>query len=264
MNNLFNTNLNSKVALVCGASSGIGLAIAKMLADMGAKVVLAARNLDKLKNEQYILNQNSVVQHDILEIDLSQAKSLDLVQHYINTQKIDILVNNAGGPPPNTAQTATSQDYINAFNTHLISSSEIARMVLPHMIQNKWGRIINIISVSAKTPINNLAASNVVRGAMINWAKTLSNEVGKYNITVNNVLPGYTNTERLAQVNQQRAKNLGISIEEVHKKLTEQVPLGRFAEPSEVAAAAAFFSSHMASFITGQSICVDGGWSQWS
>jgi 3-oxoacyl-[acyl-carrier protein] reductase len=257
-------DLKGKTALVCGASEGIGLASAKMLADMGANIILLSRNQEKLAKALTQLIKNDYQNHQALAIDLSDINKILASKNYLEQQKVDILINNAGGPAPNTTQNAENQDYLHAFTTHVLASSELSKIVLTNMIANSWGRIVNIIGISAKTPLPNLAVSNTIRAAVVNWAKTLSNEVAIHNITVNNVLPSYTNTARFEEVNQQRAKNLGLSPQEIREKILQQVPMQRAANPNEIASVVAFFCSQLSSFVTGQSLCADGGLSSWS
>lgn len=255
-----NWKLTNKTALVCGSTSGIGNAIAHTFASSGARVILMARNEQKLQNVAQALDGSN---HDYIVADFSipgHAKSaLQSWQEKNPDVLIDILVNNTGGPPPGPAHTADAQAYIQAFSDHLINNHEISQLCIPHMKQRGGGRIINIISTSVKIPLAGLGVSNTVRGAVGNWSKTLANELGAFNITVNNVLPGATATERLTSIIAKKADKAGSSKDEAAEAMKADIPLKRFAQPEEVAAAAGFLASDAAAYISGINIPVDGG-----
>ncbi|MCC5915884.1 MAG: SDR family oxidoreductase [Cryomorphaceae bacterium] len=258
-----NWNLSNKTALVCGSTSGIGKAIAQAFATSGASVILMARNEEKLRETLDALPTGSGQIHQMIKADFSQPqapkKALDQWLQSNPNEHIDILVNNTGGPPPGPAHLAKVEEYLNAFNTHLINNHELVQCCLPGMKANGGGRIINVISTSVKIPLNGLGVSNTVRGAVGNWAKTLANELGAFNITVNNILPGATATDRLKGIIDKKSEKSGESKEIVTEKMLSEIPMKRFAEPEEVAAAAGFLASEAASYINGINIPVDGG-----
>jgi len=256
-----NLNLENKNALVCGSSQGMGRAIAVQLAKMGANVTLFARNLDALNQVKDQLANNGSQEHFAICADFSDteavARALDsqltVVPHY------SILINNTGGPAPGPANTSESSAFIAAFNLHLINNHQIAQKLLPGMKASGYGRIINVISTSVKQPLPNLGVSNTVRGAVASWAKTMANELGEFGITVNNVLPGATNTARLDAIIKNKAAKKGLSIEDTEKEEKSIIPLKRFGEAEEFANACAFLASPSAGYITGVSLPVDGG-----
>lgn len=255
-------SLTGKQALVCGASQGIGKACAIALAQLGASVTLVARNETKLSIVKKLLSTSQRQQHHTLATDLSQPDELIslLSNHLANMPMgIQILVNNSGGPAPGLAYQSESQAYLHAFQQHLLGSQQMVKHLLPAMKQAGYGRIINIISTSVKQPIAGLGVSNTIRGAVASWAKTLSGELGIFNITVNNVLPGATATERLEVIIENKARKQEKSIEQVIKEEKSQIPLGRFAKPEEVANTVAFLASPAASYINGINLPVDGG-----
>ncbi len=253
-------SLSNKTALVCGASQGMGLAVAKLLAEQGARVIGIARNQARLEESFAQLVNPS--QHTCLPADLGDIKSVQNLIQELKKQNLnpDILVNNSGGPKPCTAMNASADDYLEAFTQHLLASSALAQALVPAMQAKGYGRIVNIVSVSAKVPSDNLASSNAVRAAMLNWAKTLSNELAPTGITVNNVLPGYTETERLKEVISARATQSSSSEAAIAEKILSKIPMKRFAQPEEIAAAVVFLASPEASYITGASLPVDGGY----
>ncbi len=255
-----NWNLSNKTALVCGSTSGIGRAIAHTLAASGARIILMARNEAKLNATKESLEGEG---HHIVCADFSRPGEAKNALEQWRASKpdvlIDILVNNTGGPPPGPAHTADTQAYIDAFSAHLINNHELSQSCIPDMKKRGEGRIINIISTSVKIPLAGLGVSNTVRGAVGNWAKTLANELGAFNITVNNILPGATATERLSSIIAKKAEKMGVSIEQAAEAMKADIPLNRFAEPNEVAAAAAFLASDAAAYISGINIPVDGG-----
>lgn len=256
-----NLNLKGKCALVCGSSQGMGKAIAIQLAKQGANIVLYARNKTSLDAVLTELDTSQGQQHDVLIADFSdplQVKSV--LQEYLETGIIiEILINNTGGPAPGPANTALSSDFLSAFNQHLVNNHEMMKLLVPGMKLSKYGRIINVISTSVKQPLVGLGVSNTVRGAVANWAKTLANELGPYNITVNNVLPGATNTLRLDAIIKNKANKKGISVDEMAAEEKSIIPMRRFGEAEEFADAVGFLSSPSASYITGINLPVDGG-----
>jgi 3-oxoacyl-[acyl-carrier protein] reductase len=254
-------SLSGRTALVCGSSQGLGAASAVVLARMGARLICVARNQNQLKEVVKSLDGRA---HQHFVCDFASSNDVAQFKKKIPSLDIDILINNAGGPPPQPANESLPEDYLAAFQIHMLTSAEFSNAVIAGMKERKWGRIVNIVSVSGKTPVANLAVSNSVRGAVINWAKTLSNEVAQFGITVNNVLPGYTRTSRLEQLNALAAERTGKNIKEIEDSIMNQIPMGRFGEPHEIAEAVAFFASPQASFITGTSLAVDGGWSKFS
>lgn len=256
-----NTSLKNKTALVAGSTAGIGYATAKMMAEMGADLVLIARNEEKLSAVSAELKQQFGGSYSVLKADFSNPEALeDAVKAYFrNGGRADILVNNTGGPPGGPVHTAQNDEFRSAFEMHLICNHILATACIPSMRESGWGRIINVISTSVKQPLANLGVSNTVRGAVANWAKTLSNELGPYGITVNNVLPGATHTGRLTSIAEAKAKKSGTTPEEALKKMAEAVPLRRVAEPEEVAAGICFLASPAASYINGINLPVDGG-----
>lgn len=251
-------DLNGKNALVCGSSAGIGKAIATELATLGANVILMARNEEKLKKCLGELPKNSNQAHRYLTADFSNVKLVKAAIDSIKTP-INILVNNTGGPPGGPIIEAKISEFTAAFEMHLLCNHTLVQGIKKGMIKSGYGRIINIISTSVKQPLNGLGVSNTVRGAVANWSKTMANELGVHGITVNNVLPGATATERLSSIVANKAKKTGKTEEEALKGMESQVPLNRVAQPEEVAAAAAFLASPAASYINGINIPVDGG-----
>jgi len=253
--------LDGKQALVCGASQGIGLAAARVMADLGAEVVLAARNREKLQALRAALPTHSGRTHGILVADWNEPAKLEAkVETELRERgPFHVLVNNTGGPPPGEIVDAEPEDLARAFSQHVICNQLLARAVLPGMRDVGYGRIINIISTSVRQPIPGLGVSNTVRGAVASWAKTLANEVAAHGITVNNVLPGFTDTERLRSLIVSRAEKAGKSPETIARTMIDSVPAGRFGEPDEVGAVIAFLASPAASYLTGVSIPVDGG-----
>ncbi len=256
-----NLDLSGKHALVCGGSQGIGLAAAIELARLGGHVTLLARSLDALATAAASLPKvNATQTHAWLAVDMNDHAALRAkVEDLAATRSVQILVNNTGGPPGGPAHTATLDDFRIAFNQHLIAAQIVLQAVLDDMRGAGYGRVINVISTSVKEPIRNLGVSNTIRGAMASWAKTLAGELAGAGITVNNVLPGYTKTQRLEQILADRARAAGKSEDEIAKAMLASVPAGRFAEASEIAAVIAFLASPAAGYVNGINVPVDGG-----
>ncbi|MEZ5462373.1 SDR family oxidoreductase [Dokdonella sp.] len=256
-----NLELTGKHALVCGASQGIGRAAAHELAALGADVTLLARSAESLKAVVDSLPRTHAAQkHGYISADMNDHAALRTqVEAVANNGAINILVNNTGGPPGGTAHAARIEEFQTAFNLHLIAAQVILQAVLPGMQGCGYGRIINVISTSVKEPIRNLGVSNTIRGAVASWSKTLATELGPHGITVNNVLPGYTKTQRLEQILHDRAKATGSSEEKVAEGMLATVPLRRFAEASEIAGVIAFLASPAAGYVNGINVPVDGG-----
>ncbi|MEM6845488.1 MAG: SDR family oxidoreductase [Bacteroidota bacterium] len=256
-----NLDLTNKKAVVCGSTDGIGKACAIELAALGASITLVARNEEKLKNTLAELTTNEGQQHDYLRADFQQPDYLKAVlQDYSSSQdEAHILVNNTGGPPAGPAHEAALNAFWRGFEMHIIGNQILLQALLPKMKTAGYGRIINIISTSVKEPIPGLGVSNTIRGAVGNWAKTLSKELGQYGITVNNILPGSTETGRIRDLIKNRATNQNKTPEEIERNMKGQIPIGRFAEPAEIAYAVAFLASPSAAYISGVNLTVDGG-----
>jgi 3-oxoacyl-[acyl-carrier protein] reductase len=256
-----NLDLKNKRALVCGSTQGIGKACAMELAAMGCNVTLAARNEEELKKVKSELPNNGNQSHSYLCVDFSDASNLKvLTEAFIQRNgPIHVLVNNTGGPPSGPIHQAKTDEFLSAFNQHLICNHVLTQACIDGMKHGSYGRIINIISTSVKQPLPNLGVSNTIRAAVANWAKTMANELGKFGITVNNVLPGATSTQRLSSIIQNKAGKTNVPIESVQKEMLHEIPLGRFAEASEIANAVAFLASPAASYINGINLPVDGG-----
>ena len=256
-----NLNLIGKYALVGGSTQGIGRASAIELALLGANVILLARNEDKLKETASTLDTTKAQEHRYIVADYSHPEELDgKIRAYLSANpSVHILVNNTGGPPAGTALNATPSEFLAAFNNHLVCNHILAQALVPSMKSEKYGRIINIISTSVKQPIPGLGVSNTIRAAVGNWAKTLSIELAPFGITVNNVLPGATNTTRLQSIIGNKSEKQGKSAEEITNEMIAEIPAGRIADASEVASAVAFLATPAAAYITGINVPVDGG-----
>ena len=253
--------MNNKRALVCGSSKGIGAATAIELSKSGVSIILFARNEDFLSNVLSKLDTSNNQNHSYLIADFDNPIELkNKIEDYINNNlPIDILINNSGGPKPGPIIEAEIDDFINAFNRHLICNHILVQALVPNMKKNNFGRIINITSTSVKQPIKGLGISNTIRGAVANWAKTLSFELGEFGITVNNILPGYTDTQRLQEIFLTKSKKNNFDLETIISDAHSQIPLGRFADPKETAKAICFLASEDASYINGINLPVDGG-----
>ncbi|MEO5788168.1 SDR family oxidoreductase [Gelidibacter sp.] len=251
--------LNNKFALVCGSTAGIGKATAISLANEGAIVTLVARNEDKLK--QVISELSNSKKHSYIAADFSNPDELqNKVSDFIKKNHgFHILVNNTGGPAGGPVFTAKIEEFENAFTHHLKCNHVLAQTVVPFMKEEGYGRIINIISTSVKQPLDGLGVSNTIRGAVANWSKTLANELGQFGITVNNVLPGATDTDRLEEIIKNNSVKTGNSVEESANAMKSGVPAKRFARPEELAYAVTFLASDCASYINGVNLPVDGG-----
>lgn len=255
-----NLSLEGKYAVICGSTQGIGLAIAEELALLGANCTLVARNEEALKTSVKHLDITLRQEHGYLVADFSKPDEVKkVIEAHVTKHPVHILINNTGGPAAGPVIEATEEAFISTFNQHLICNHILAKAVVPSMQKENFGRIINIISTSVKIPLKNLGVSNTIRGAVASWAKSMANELGQYNITVNNVLPGFTSTQRLSTLIESIAKRGNTKIDIVEKNMVEEVPLKRFADASEIAAVAAFLASPAASYVNGVSIPVDGG-----
>ncbi|MCC9165243.1 SDR family oxidoreductase [Pontibacter harenae] len=254
-------NLKNKRAIVCGSTQGIGKAVAVELAQLGASVTLVARNAEKLKETVQELAQSQDQQHDYIVADFADTEEVkaQIAAYVQQHNEVHILVNNTGGPPGGPITEAKPEEFLKAFNIHLINNHNLVQAVVPLMKKAGYGRIINIISTSVKEPIAGLGVSNTTRGAVASWAKTMANELGQFGITVNNVLPGSTKTDRIYSLVESRAEKSGRDKQEVQQEMEQAIPARRFAEPEEVAAAAAFLATPAAAYINGVSLAVDGG-----
>ncbi len=254
-------SLSGKRALVCGSTQGIGKAAAIELSKMGASITLVARNEDKLKETLRALDSGPHQRHDYIAVDFNDAVRLKskVTLYLAKTGPVQILINNTGGPPAGKVEKAQEGEFLQAFNNHLLCNHVLMQAVVEGMKASKYGRIINVISTSVKIPLKGLGVSNTIRAAVANWSKTLATELAIHQITVNNVLPGATNTQRLQGIIENKSKTTAIATDEVIHEMVAEIPAGRFAEPEEVANAIAFLASPAASYITGINLPVDGG-----
>jgi len=253
-------DLREKNALVCGSTQGIGKATALELASLGATITLLARDETKLKSTLNELSSEQSQKHNFVAADFNfpdQVKSA--IDKLVSETEFHILINNTGGPPAGLAIDSKPEDFLTAINAHLICSQILVQACVPAMKRNRYGRILNIISTSVKIPIKGLGISNTVRGAMASWSKTLSLELAQFGITVNNILPGSTKTGRIESLIQTRSQKSGKSEDEIRQEMIDEIPVGRMAEASEIAAAVAFLASPAAAYINGVNLSVDGG-----
>jgi len=253
--------LTGKRAIVCGSTQGIGRACALALANLGASVTLAARNESALKAVLAELPATAGQAHGFIVADFNDPQQVRerVAENIVTAGTAHILVNNSGGPPAGAILAANPADFLAAINRHLICNHLLAQAVIPGMKAAGYGRIINIISTSVREPIPGLGVSNTTRCAVASWAKTLSREVAPFGITVNNILPGATETGRIQDLINNKARSTGQTPEQVRAEMIGHIPAGRFAHPDETAAATAFLASPAASYITGVSLPVDGG-----
>ena len=255
-----NLDLKGRTALVCGSTQGLGLASAIELAQLGCGLILIARNETALQEAVKKLDAGKGQRHHYLVADFNNtAQVKNTIDDFVKSTPIHILVNNTGGPAGGPALTAAADEFLTAFNNHLVNNHLLAQAIVPGMKQAGYGRIINIISTSVKIPIAGLGVSNTIRGAVASWAKTLATELGPFGITVNNVLPGFTKTSRADYVISTRAKNTATTEEAVLAALVAEIPAGRIGLPEEFGAAVAFLCSPAASYINGINLPVDGG-----
>ena len=253
-------NLKDKKALIGGSSKGLGYAVAKQLAVCGATVTLVSRNEHLLKKNMIELKKLTGFDHNYIVVDYNDSDGYKkIITEFFKTNSVDILINNTQGPPAGDVFSVNENDYQKSFDLLFKNTINTTNYAIKGMKENNWGRIINMTSVSVKEPLAYLALSNTIRSAVTSWGKTLSIESGKHNITVNNILTGFFNTERLNQLNSEKAKKFNVSNEEVFDKMSEMVPLKRIGKPKEFGYLVAFLSSEYADYINGTNIPIDGG-----
>lgn len=254
--------LKDKVALVAASSQGLGRAVAEELGAEGASLILCARDGRTLADTAAAIAEHTGAHVLAVPADVTVTEDIKRLVDAGNERfgRIDILVTNAGGPPAGRFEQLTREQWEQAIRLTLLSAVELTRQVLPGMKERRWGRIINITSIAVKQPVENLLLSNSLRAGLTGFARTLANEVAADGITVNNVLPGYTRTERLDELAEMMAEKQGISAGEFRGKWEKEIPMGRLGEPREFAAMVAFLASERASYVTGTSVQVDGGW----
>lgn len=254
-------SLENKNAIVCGSTRGIGRAIAFELAKSKAHITLIARNEEKLLQLIKELPNDSNRPHNYICVDFNNPEELrtKLTKYTPNNPPVHILINNSGGPKSGPIVEAKIEEFQQALTSHLFCNHILAQAFIPGMKSEAYGRIINVVSTSVRQPLNNLGVSNTTRAAVSGWAKTLANELAPYKITVNNILPGPTRTDRLIEILETRRKKSNMTLEEAEIDYIKDVPVGRTAEPEEIAYATVFLASEQASYITGHSLPVDGG-----
>lgn len=254
--------LRGKIALVTAASRGLGRAIADALGAEGASLIICARGTDALEEAGAAIVQRSGAEVEMVAADVATAEGIARAWQHARDRfgRVDVLVTNAGGPPSGPFESHEWGVWQQAVELTLRSAVELTRLVLPGMKERRWGRILNVTSIAVKQPVDGLMLSNSIRAAVTGFGRTLANEVARYGITVNNILPGYTRTERVEQLNAATAAREGVTVEDVSRRIEAQIPMRRLGEPEEFAALAAFLASEQAAYITGQSIAVDGGW----
>jgi 3-oxoacyl-[acyl-carrier protein] reductase len=256
-----NLDLRNKKALVCGSTQGIGKAAALELALMGADVILIARNEEALKQVKSELDVAKGQKHDFICADFSNPQQLkEKVESYVKDHGfIHVLVNNTGGPAGGPILNAKLEEFTQTFSNHLLCNHILVQALAEGMKKENYGRIINVISTSVKQPLKGLGVSNTIRAAVANWSKTLSLELAPFGITVNNVLPGATNTIRLSTLLEAKSNKTGHPIDELKAEMLSEIPANRFAEAHEIASAIAFLASPAAAYINGINVPVDGG-----
>lgn len=254
--------LRGRVALVAGSSQGLGRAIAEELAAEGCALTLCARGAGPLEAARDAIAKEYGVRVTVVAADVAQADAARRVAEAAIQEhgRVDILVTNAGGPPSGPFESHDEAAWLATVRLTLLSVIEMSRAVLPGMKERGFGRILNVTSIAAKQPVDGLILSNAVRAAVTGMARTLANETARFGITVNNLMPGYTRTERLTELVDAIVSREGTTAEAVTAGWHKQIPAGRLGEPRELAALAAFLASDRAAYITGQSIAVDGGW----
>jgi len=254
-------SIKGKNAIVCASSQGLGKSAALDLAKEGVNIAICSRNKDKINLVKEEIEQIADVKVVAIETDLSSEKDINaLFQEAKKELKaIDILINNNGGPPPSTFEELTDEDWQRTFNSTMMSAIRLSKLVLPDMKNNKWGRIINISSVSVKTPVNGLFLSNSIRMGVLGWAKALSDEVAPHGITINTVCPGTTKTERIEQIINAQSESSGKDKSEIEEAMANSNPMLRIGEASDLSALIAFLASEKASYMTGLAVQVDGG-----
>lgn len=253
-------SLKRKTALICGASQGIGKAIAVELSLLGANCILLARSSEGLKSVIESLDASCGQSHQFYAIDFNESGELKkLAETIVASKTIDILINNTGGPSAGLIFSEAPEKFEAAFKQHVVANQILTQAVVPGMKHQSWGRIINVISTSVRTPLDNLGVSNTIRAAVASWSKTMSNELAIHGITVNSLLPGFISTTRLDAVASSFAEKAKVSKNEMEERMKNSVPAKRFGEPSEIAAVAAFIASPAASYVNGITIPVDGG-----
>ena len=254
--------LRGKIAVVSASSKGLGRAIAEELAAEGANLVMCARGEEALRSTADSIRKSSGVKVVDVAADVSQQTGIDrVVKTALDSfGHVDILVTNSGGPPSGSFDSFTPEMWENATRLLLYSAVGLVRALLPGMKERRWGRILNVTSIAVKQPIDGLMLSNSLRAAVTGFARTLANEVAPFNVTVNNIMPGYTRTDRVEQLARASSEKTGASLKDSYARWEKEIPMGRLGEPREFAALAAFLASERASYITGSSIAVDGGW----
>ncbi|MHC5003697.1 MAG: SDR family oxidoreductase [Planctomycetota bacterium] len=255
------TTLQGRRAIVCGSTQGIGRACAMRFAELGAEVTLLARDAEGLEAVRGALPAGHGRTHGAIQADFDDWQRVreQAVAHVAGRGPVHILVNNSGGPPAGAALEATPEAYLAAFQRHLVCSQVLVQSLVDGMRDAGYGRIINIISTSVITPIKGLGVSNTIRGAVANWARTLASELGPHGITVNNILPGFTATGRLAELFRRKADRLGCTTREVEAQALATIPAARLGRPEELAAVAGFLASPAAAYVNGVNLPVDGG-----
>ena len=258
-----NLNLNNKNAIVCASSQGLGKAAALDLAEEGVNLAICSRNQDKINKVKEEIHRkiNSEIKVIALQVDLDSPDEIQAFYKQVENDlgSVDILVNNNGGPPPSTFEQLSDDDWQKAFNSTMMSCLRLSRLVIPNMKKNAWGRIINISSVSVKTPVNGLFLSNSLRMGVLGWAKALSDELAPHGVTVNTVCPGYTRTERVEAILETQSNSSGLKKEEIEKSIAENIPMKRVGEAEDLAGLITFLASEKADYMTGLAIQVDGG-----
>ena len=258
-----NLNLKNKNAIVCASSQGLGKSAALDLAEEGVNLAICSRDQDKINKVKEEIHQeiNSEIKVLALQVDLDSPDEIQAFYKQVENDlgSVDILVNNNGGPPPSTFEQLSDDDWQKAFNSTMMSCLRLSKLVIPNMKKNAWGRIINISSVSVKTPVNGLFLSNSLRMGVLGWAKALSDELAPHGVTVNTVCPGYTRTERVEAILETQSNSSGLKKEEIEKSIAENIPMKRVGEAEDLAGLITFLASEKANYMTGLAIQVDGG-----